>query len=44
MKKKLLQRIFIGLWLAILFCLGGYYLFFAPRDSEFTETENRSSR
>lgn len=42
MKKKLLQSIFIGLWLAILFCLGGYYLFFAPRDSEFTETENRN--
>lgn len=42
MKKKLLQRIFIGLWLTILFCLGGYYLFFAPRDSEFTETENRN--
>ena len=42
MKNKLLPRIFIGFWLAILFCLGGYYLFFAPRDSEFTETENRN--
>ena len=42
MKNKLLQKIFICLWLAILFCLGGYYLFFAPRDSEFTETENRN--
>lgn len=42
MKSKTLQTIFIGLWLAILFCLGGYYLFFAPRDSGFTETENRN--
>ena len=42
MKNKLLQRIFIGLWVCILFCLGGYYMFFAPRESEFTETENRN--
>lgn len=42
MKNKLLQKVFIGLWLAVLFCLGGYYLLFAPRDSEFTETENRN--
>ena len=42
MKKKLLQLLFIALWIAILFSLGGYYLFFAPRDSEFTETENRN--
>jgi hypothetical protein len=42
MKKKLLQTCFIILWLALLFCLGGYYLFFAPRDSEFTDTENRN--
>ena len=42
MKKKLLQIIFIALWVAILFSLGIYYLFFAPRNSEFTETENRN--
>ncbi len=42
MNNKLLQKLFIGLWLAILVLLGGYYLFFAPRDSEFTETENRT--
>lgn len=40
--KKLLPLGFIALWLVVLFLLGGYYLFFAPRDSEYSEAENRT--
>ncbi len=42
MKQNLLQNFFIGLWLGILVLLGGYFLFLAPRESEFTEAENRT--
>ena len=42
MKKHFLKKLCIILWLSVLICLGGYYLFFAPRDSAFSETENRT--
>ena len=42
MEKHLLQKILITLWLLLLLSLGVYYLFFAPRQSEFTEVENRT--
>ena len=40
--KKFHRIAFIGLWLALLLCLGIYYIGFAPRESSFTETENRT--
>lgn len=40
--KKLHIKAFIGLWMAILLCLGIYYAAFAPRESAFTENENRN--
>lgn len=40
--KKLHIKAFIGLWMALLLCLGIYYIGFAPRESSFTETENRT--
>lgn len=42
MKNKLLQIILITLWVLLLLSMGIYYLFFAPRSSEFTEAENRT--
>lgn len=42
MKNKLLQTLLILLWVLLLLSLGSYYLLFAPRDSEFTDTENRT--
>lgn len=42
MKNKLLQNILIALWVLLLLSMGIYYLFFAPRSSEFTEAENRT--
>ena len=39
---KFLTRTFLVLWTALLVCLGAYYVGFAPRESEFTETENRT--
>ncbi len=42
MKKKLIPRLFIRLWMALLALLGIYYLLFAPRNSEYSQTENRT--
>jgi len=42
MVKKLLIKAFLALWMALLLCLGIYYAGFAPRESGFTETENRT--
>lgn len=40
--KKFIPRIFIALWMAVLLCLFGYYLFFAPRESAYSPEENRN--
>lgn len=42
MKKKMIPRLFIRLWMALLALLGMYYLLFAPRDSEYSQAENRT--
>ncbi len=42
MKKKLIPRLFIRLWMALLALLGIYYLLFAPRNSEYSQAENRT--
>ena len=42
MKNKLLQKLLIALWVLLLSSMGIYYLFFAPRGSDFTEAENRT--
>lgn len=42
MEKRTLPKLFLGLWLVLLIGLGVYYAAFAPRESEFTETENRT--
>ena len=42
MKNKLLQTILIAVWTLLLLSMGVYYVFCAPRESEFTETENRT--
>lgn len=39
---KPIMKAFIALWMALLLCLGIYYVGFAPRESGFTETENRT--
>lgn len=41
MAKKLLPKVYIALWMVLLAGLGAYYLFFAPRTSEFSQKENR---
>ena len=42
MAKRVLSKVFIAIWVLLIGVLGVYYLFFAPRDSEFTEEENRT--
>lgn len=42
MAKKYLPRIFIALWMLLLIVLGVYFLLFAPRDSAYSEEENRT--
>lgn len=42
MAKKILSTVFIAVWVLLIGVLGSYYLFFAPRNSEFTEEENRT--
>lgn len=42
MNNKLLQKLLITLWVLLLSAMGVYYLFFAPRGSDFTEAENRT--
>lgn len=41
-KKMLQPKLYIALWMALLVSLGVYYICFAPRDSEFSATENRT--
>ena len=41
-KKKWMPRMFVAVWLMLLVALGGYYLFFAPTESAYSETENRT--
>lgn len=41
-KPEILPRLFLALWLGLLFALGGYYLFLAPRESEYSPEENRT--
>lgn len=40
--KKILPKLYITLWMLLLVLLGGYYLFFAPRISAYSEAENRT--
>ncbi len=42
MAKKILSSVFIAVWVLLIGVLGGYYAFFAPRDSEYSEEENRT--
>lgn len=42
MAKKTLPAVFLSLWMLLLLALGSYYLIFAPRGSEYSETENRN--
>ena len=41
-KTRILPRAYIALWLGLLFILGGYYLLFAPRGSDYSPDENRT--
>lgn len=41
-KKRPLPRIYIALWMLLLIALGSYYLFLAPRESEYSAAENRN--
>ena len=40
--KRLFPKIFLTLWMVLLLALGVYYLGFAPRESSFSEEENRT--
>ena len=40
--KRIIPKIFLTVWIALLILLGGYYLFFAPRGSEYSAEENRT--
>ena len=40
--KKILFRLFVILWVAVLALLGLYYLLLSPRESSFDESENRA--
>ena len=42
MKKPFRAFGFLALWMVILLLLGSYYLFLSPRDSAYSETENRT--
>lgn len=42
MAKRILPKVFTGLWMALLLSLTVYYLFLAPRGSEYSEQENRT--
>ena len=42
MAKRILPKVYIVLWMLLLIALGTYFLFFAPRDSAYSETENRT--
>ena len=40
--KRIIPKLFLTAWIALLILLGGYYLFFAPRDSAYSPEENRT--
>lgn len=42
MAKRILSKVYIVLWLLLLILLGTYFLFFAPRESAYSEDENRT--
>ncbi len=42
MFKKIFPKLFVGFWMLLLLACGGYYLFFAPRESVYSSTENRT--
>ena len=42
MAKKHLIKVYIALWMLLLVGLGCYFLFFAPRNSAYSEAENRT--
>ena len=41
MAKRKFPVAYLALWIALIMILGGYYLLFAPRDSAYSEDENR---
>lgn len=41
-EKKLLPKVYIALWMALLVALGIFYIGFAPREGEYSEAENRT--
>lgn len=42
MAKRALPKVYIALWLVLLFSLGLYYILLAPRQSEYSPDENRT--
>ena len=42
MAKRILPKVYITLWMLLLVGLGTYFLFFAPRESAYSENENRT--
>ena len=42
MAKRNIPKVYIALWMLLLAGLGCYFLFAAPRDSTYSETENRT--
>ena len=42
MAKKIIPQAFVALWMLLLIALGSYYVFLAPRDSQYSEDENRT--
>lgn len=40
--KKLLPKVYIALWMALLLALGVYFIGFAPREGTYSEAENRT--
>lgn len=42
MAKRILPKAFLAFWMVLLVALGGYYLILAPRDSTYSEEENRT--
>lgn len=42
MKKKNIRRLFLAMWMVLLILLGIYFALFAPRNSEYSQEENRT--
>ena len=42
MAKKIISSVFIAVWVLLIGALGCYYMFFAPRSSEYSAVENRT--